>query len=184
MKITANSRALHGTGASRRMRRDGQVPGVVYGASGAALSIELDRNALFHALRKEGVRYSVLDLELDGAVEQVIVRDVQVHPFKPQVLHIDLQRVNANEAVIAKVPLKFVGGENSPAVKLASQRIRPAVFNLRVSALPKDLPSVLVVDASKLEASQAIKASQLTLPEGVTLVLGKQKDITLATAGK
>ena len=170
MKITANSRALHGTGASRRMRRDGKVPGVVYGSSGAALSIELEHNALYHALRKEGVRHSVLDLELDGTVEQVIVRDVQVHPFKPMVLHIDLQRVAADEKVTVKVPLKFVGGENSPAVKIA--------------ALPKDLPSALTVDVSKIEAGQAVKASQLALPEGVSLVLGKQKDITLATAGK
>lgn len=184
MKIIANSRSVHGTSASRRMRTDGKVPGVVYGAGNAALSIELEHNSLYHALRKEGVRYSVLDLELDGAVEQVIVRDVQVHPFKPQVLHIDLQRVKADEKVVIKVPLKFVGGENSPAVKLASQRIRPAVFSLKVTALPKDLPNVLTVDTSKIEAGQAIKASQLPLPEGVTLVLGKQKDITLATAGK
>ncbi len=184
MKITAISRALHGTGASRRMRRDGKVPGVVYGTTGAALSIELEHNALYHALRKEGVRYSVLDLELDGTVEQVIVRDVQVHPFKPMVLHIDLQRVSADEQIVVKVPLKFVGGESSPAVKLASQRVRPAVFNLKVSATPKNLPSALTVDCSKLEASQAVKASQLALPEGVSLVLGKQKDITLATAGK
>ena len=184
MKIIATSRSLHGTGASRRMRNSGVTPAVVYGAADAATSIEIEHNSLFHALRKEGVRYSVLDLELDGAVEQVIVRDVQVHPFKPMVLHIDLQRVNADEAVVAKVPLKFVGGENSPAVKLASQRVRPAVFNLKIAALPKDLPSALTVDVSKIEAGQAVKASQLALPEGVSLVLGKQKDITLATAGK
>ena len=83
-----------------------------------------------------------------------------------------------------KVPLKFVGGENSPAVKIAAQRVRPAVFNLKIAALPKDLPSALTVDVSKIEAGQAVKASQLALPEGVSLVLGKQKDITLATAGK
>ena len=184
MKITANSRALHGTGASRRMRREGKVPGVVYGSSGAALSIELDHNTLFHALRKEGVRYSVLDLEIDGAVEQVLVRDVQVHPFKPMILHVDFQRVKADEAITFKVPLKFVGGETSPAVKVGGQRIKAAVFNVKITCLPKDLPNAIEVDVSKLEPSQAFKASQLVLPAGVSLVLGKQKDITLAAAGK
>ena len=184
MKIIATSRSLHGTGASRRMRNSGHTPGVVYGAAAAATSIELEHNSLFHALRKEGVRHSVLDLELDGTVEQVIVRDVQVHPFKPMILHVDLQRVQANEPIFVKVPLKFVGGEHSPAVKIGGQRVKAAVFNVKIACLPKDLPSVLTIDASKLEPGQAIKASQLTLPEGVSLVLGKQKDITLAVAGK
>lgn len=184
MKIVAKSRSLHGTGASRRMRNNGMTPGVVYGAADAATSVELEHNSLYHALRKEGVRHSVLDLELDGAVEQVIVRDVQVHPFKPMILHVDFQRVKADEAVVAKVPLKFLGGENSPAVKIGGQRVKAAVFYVKVSSLPKDLPNVINVDVSKLEPSQAVKASQLVLPEGVTLVLGKQKDITLAVAGK
>ena len=184
MKIIANSRALHGTGASRRMRFAGQTPGVVYGAAAAATSIEIDHNSLYHALRKEGVRYSVLDLELDGAVEQVILRDVQVHPFKPMILHVDLQRVQADQAITFKIPLKFVGGEQSPAVKIGGQRIKAAVFSVKVSCLPKDLPSVLNIDVSKTEPSQSIKASEIVLPAGVTLVLGKQKDITLAAAGK
>lgn len=184
MKIIATTRSLHGTGASRRSRIAGVTPAVVYGSGDAATSIQIDHNTLFHAMRKEGVRNSILDLEIDGAVEQVLVRDVQVHPFKPMVLHIDLQRVSADEQVTVKVPLKFVGGESSPAVKIASQRVRPTVFNLKVAASAKNLPNVLTVDCSKLEASQAIKASELALPEGVTLVLGKQKDITLATAGK
>ncbi len=184
MKIVATTRSLHGTGASRRMRNNGQTPGVVYGSGGAATSIELEHNPLFHALRKDGVRYSVLDLELDGTVEEVVLRDVQVHPFKPMVLHVDLQRVNDKETITVKVPLKFVGGETSPAVKLSGQRVKAAVFNVKISCLPKDLPNALIVDASKLEAGQAIKASELVLPAGVNLVLGKQKDITLAVAGK
>lgn len=184
MKITATTRSLHGTGASRRMRIAGTTPGVVYGGAAAATSIELEHNGLFHALRKEGVRYSVLDLEIDGAAEQVILRDVQVHPTKPMILHVDFQRVQADQAITVKVPLKFVGGETSPAVKIGGQRIKAAVFNVRIACLPKDLPSVLTVDVSKLEPSQAVKASELALPAGVTLVLGKQKDITLAVAGK
>lgn len=184
MKIIATTRSTHGTGASRRMRHNGQTPGVIYSSGGAATSIELEHNPLFHALRKDGVRHSVLDLELDGTTEQVILRDVQVHPFKPMILHVDLQRVQADEKITVKIPLKFVGGEKSPAVKVAGQRVKAAVFNVKITCLPKDLPNALIVDASKLEASQAIKASELVLPEGVTLVLGKQKEITLAVAGK
>ncbi len=184
MKIIATSRSLHGTGASRRMRNSGVTPAVVYGAADAATSIEIEHNSLFHALRKEGVRYSVLDLEIDGTVEQVLVRDVQVHPFKPMILHVDFQRVKADEPITFKVPLKFVGGETSPAVKVGGQRIKAAVFNVKITCLPKDLPNAVEVDVSKLEPSQAFKASQLALPAGVTLVLGKQKDITLAAAGK
>ena len=184
MKIVATTRSLHGTGASRRMRIAGTTPAVIYGAAAAAQSVEIEHNGLFHALRKEGVRHSVLEIEVDGTSEQVIVRDVQVHPTKPMILHVDFQRVQADQAITVKIPLKFVGGESSPAVKIGGQRVKAAVFNVKIACLPKDLPSVLLVDASKLEPSQAIKASELALPAGVTLVLGKQKDITLAVAGK
>lgn len=184
MKIIATTRSLHGTGASRRSRIAGVTPAVVYGSGDAATSIQIDHNTLFHAMRKEGVRNSILDLEIDGTVEQVLVRDVQVHPFKPLILHVDFQRVKADEMITVKAPLKFIGAEKSPAVKVGGQRVKAAVFNVKITCLPKDLPQAIEVDVSTLEPSQSIKSSQLVLPAGVTVVLGKQKDVTLAAAGK
>ena len=116
MKFTAYPRELQGTGASRRLRISGKVPGIVYGA-GEAAKIELDHNALYHALKKEAFHASVLDMELAGKEHKVLLRDVQMHPYKQLILHIDFQRVDANTKLHMKVPLHYSGDENSPAVK-------------------------------------------------------------------
>src|SRR5206468_9270204 len=116
MKFVAFERTLQGTGASRRLRNAQKVPGIVYGAGEPAM-IELDHNALFFALKKEGFHSSVLEMDLKGKTEQVILRDYQMHAFKPLVQHIDFQRVDSTTRISKKVPLHFINEENSPAVK-------------------------------------------------------------------
>ncbi|WP_028312215.1 50S ribosomal protein L25/general stress protein Ctc [Derxia gummosa] len=182
MQIEAISRSLQGTGASRRLRRAGKVPGIVYGGAAAPVSIEIDHNFLFHALRKEAFHSSILDLSIDGAAAgQVLLRDFQMHPYKQLVLHIDLQRVSATEKLHTKVPLHFVGAEESPAVKLGHNVVSHVVTELEVLCLPKDLPEFLTVDLSKLEAETSVHASQLALPAGVELAAASA-DVTVASA--
>ncbi len=117
MQFAATTRAQQGTGASRRMRFTGKTPAIVYGAGEQPQMIELDHNTIFHALKKEAFHSSVLDLDVDGKTTKVVLRDVQYHPFKPQILHVDFQRVDAKTRIEMKVPLHFEGTENSPAVK-------------------------------------------------------------------
>ncbi|MEY3794691.1 MAG: hypothetical protein RLZZ521_2020, partial [Pseudomonadota bacterium] len=146
MKFVAFERAKQGTGASRRLRITGRTPGIVYGGKGEPHLIELDHNALWHALKKEAFHASILEMELNGASSQVLLRDVQYHPFKQQVLHIDFQRVDANTKMHKKVPLHYSGEENSPAVKLDHCLINHVMTELEVSCLPKDLPEFIAVD--------------------------------------
>lgn len=170
MKFVAFERAKQGTGASRRLRNTGRTPGIVYGGSGEPQLIELDHNALWHALKKEAFHSSVLDMELNGKSSQVLLRDVQMHPFKPLVLHIDFQRVDANTRLHMKVPLHFSGEENSPAIKLDHCLVNHVVTELDVSCLPKDLPEFIAVDLSNLKKGASLHLSDLTLPKGVSAV--------------
>jgi large subunit ribosomal protein L25 len=171
MKVVATTRGAQGTGASRRLRRAGRVPGIVYGSTTAPKAIEMDHNTLFHALRKESFHASILDLEIEGAAsEQVLLRDVQMHAFKPQVLHVDFQRVAANEKIHVKVPLHFVNAENSPAVKQSGAVVSHVFTEVDVSCLPKDLPEFIEVDLSNLSVGQSVHVHDLKLPEGVTAV--------------
>ena len=143
MKFVAFERAKQGTGASRRLRITGRTPGIVYGGAGEPQLIELDHNALWHALKKEAFHASILDMELSGKSSQVLLRDVQYHPYKQQVLHIDFQRVDANTKMHKKVPLHYSGEENSPAVKIDQCLINHVMTELEVSCLPKDLPEFI-----------------------------------------
>lgn len=171
MKVVATTRLAQGTGASRRLRRSGKVPGIVYGSSAPSTPIELDHNSLFHSLRKESFHASILDLELDGkAPEKVLLRDVQMHAFKPLVLHVDFQRVAANEKIHVKVPLHFINAENSPAVKQSAAVVSHVFTELDVSCLPKDLPEFIEVDLGALNVGDTIHLSDLKLPQGVTAV--------------
>ena len=181
MKVVAFARTQQGTGASRRLRNAGQTPGIIYGGEGAPALIAVDGNALWHALKKEAFHGSVLDLELDGQPQQVLLRDFQMHAYKQLVLHVDFQRVDANKPIHAKVALHFVNAEVSPAVKLSGAIVSHVLNELEVSALPGKLPEFITVDLSKLEAGQSIHVSQLTLPEGVTVVAHGQ-DQTVATS--
>ncbi|MFJ3059054.1 50S ribosomal protein L25/general stress protein Ctc [Herbaspirillum sp. NPDC087042] len=180
MKVIAFARNEQGTGASRRLRRAGQTPGIVYGGTAAPLNIAVDHNALYHALKKETFHSSILDLEIDGKVEQVLLRDFQVHAFKQLVLHVDFQRVDASQKLHTKVPLHFVNADVSPAVKLHAGIISHVAAELDVTCLPKNLPEFIEVDLSKLDVGQSIHLADLKLPNGVTAVT--QENVTIATA--
>lgn len=181
MKVVATTRELQGTGASRRLRRTGKVPGIVYGSSAEPAMIELDHNNLFHALRKEAFHSSILELEIDGnAGSSVLLRDVQYHPFKQQVLHIDFQRVAANEKIHVKVPLHFINAEASPAIKMASNVVSHVMNDIEVVCLPKDLPEFIEVDLLELQPQGTVHVSDLKLPDGVTVT--PQGEEVVATA--
>ena len=182
MKVVAFPRTLQGTGASRRLRIAGQTPGIVYGGTSAPLNITVDHNALYHALKKEAFHASILDLEIDGKVEQVLLRDFQVHAYKQLVLHVDFQRIDASQSLTAKVPVHFINAEVSPAVKLSAGIISHVVTELEVSCLPKNLPEFITVDLKTLDVGHSIHLADVTLPLGVKAV--SQENITLATASK
>jgi len=170
MKFTAFERSMQGTGASRRLRNSGKTPGIVYGGSGEPKLIELDHNALWHALKKEAFHASILDMELAGQTSKVLLRDYQMHPFKQLVLHIDFQRVEANTVLSMKVPLHFSGEENSPAVKNDKCLVNHVVNEIEVSCLPADLPEFIAVDLSKLESGKSLHLDDIQLPKGVKAV--------------
>ena len=181
MKFVAFERAKQGTGASRRLRITGRTPGIVYGGSAEPLLVELDHNALWHALKKEAFHASILDMELAGKESKVLLRNVQMHPFKQLILHIDFQRVEANTKLSMKVPLHFNGEENSPAVKVDACLVNHVVTDLEVACLPADLPEFIAVDLSGLVKGKSLHAADLTLPKGVTVVThGKANPVIVA----
>jgi large subunit ribosomal protein L25 len=183
MKVVAFPRKEQGSGASRRLRNAGQTPGIIYGGSTPPVAIALDHNALYHALKKEAFHSSILDMEIEGKVEKVLLRDFQVHAYKQLVLHADFQRVDAKQKIHVKVPLHFVNAEISPAVKLNSAVISHVMNELDISCLPGDLPEFVEVDLSKIEAGASVHLSDVALPKGVTAVLhGGQDNPTIATA--
>jgi len=184
MKIAAFERNLQGTGASRRLRNSGRTPGIVYGAGAQPQRIELDHNALWHALKKESFHSSILDLDIDGKAQPVLLRDVQYHPFRQLVLHVDFQRVDPNRKLHTKAPLHFLNEETSPAVKVSGAIISHVVNDIEIVCLPRALPEFLTVDLSKLEAGHSMHAKDIALPEGVSLAQHIDADnpvIALAT---
>lgn len=182
MKFTATSRSVQGSSASRRLRRAGRVPAIVYGGKGDALSIELDHNEIFHALRKEEFHASVLDMELDGKVQNVLLRAVQWHAYKPQVMHVDFQRVSADQAITTKVPLHFINEDVSPAVKLQGAQITTIANEVEITCLPKDLPQFIEVDLAGIEAGSVFHLSQLTAPAGVQFVVAGDDPVLAAAS--
>jgi len=183
MKFNATSRSVQGTGASRRLRRAGRVPAIVYGGPAQPLNIEVDHNEIFHALRKEEFHSSILEMQLDGKGQQVLLRAVQWHAYKPQVLHLDFQRVAADQALHTKVPLHFINAENSPAVKLSSAVVTHPITELEITCLPADLPQFIEVDLGNLLAGASLHLADIKLPKGVTyLSHGGDANPALATA--
>ena len=170
IEVIAAKRELQGTGASRRLRHAGKVPGIVYGGTAAPMQIELDHNALYHALRKESFHASVLTLNVGGAKESVLLRDAQWHPYKQQVLHVDFQRVDKDHKIHVKVPLHFLNAENAPGVKLGGGKPHHIVNELDVVCLPGSLPEFIEVDMGALDVGHSIHANDLKLPAGVELV--------------
>ena len=181
MKVIAFARKEQGTGASRRLRIAGQTPGIIYGGTAAPVSITLDHNALYHALKKEAFHSSILDMDVDGKVEKVLLRDFQTHAYKQLVLHADFQRVDPSKKVHVKVPLHFINAEASPAVKLSAAVISHVLVDLDVSCLPADLPEFIEVDLSAVVAGQSVHVSSLTFPKGVSPVVHGD-DATVAIA--
>ena len=169
MNVVAFARAKQGTGASRRLRNSGRTPGIIYGGAAEPQLVEVDHNTLWYALKKEAFHASVLEMDLDGSKSQVLLRNVQYHPFKQLVLHVDFQRVDANTVLTMKVPVHFSGAEESPAVKIDKCLVTPIVNEIEVSCLPKDLPEFITVDLSKLEKGHVIHVNEVALPKGVKL---------------
>jgi len=182
MKFVAFERKLQGTGASRRLRFADKVPGIVYGA-GTPSMIELDHNALFHALKKEAFHSSILEMELAGKTEQVLLRDYQMHPFKQIVLHIDFQRVDATTKIVKKVPLHFINEENSPAVKTDGCLVNHVATELKIQCLASQLPEFLTVDLADLTKGQSMHVSDLKLADGIKVVTqGKPNPVIVSTS--
>ena len=179
--IKAEPRTLQGTGASRRLRRTEKVPGVLYGGGKDALAIELDHKDLLIKLKQEAFHASVLDLEVGSEKSQVLLRDYQMHPVKPRVLHVDFQRVAADKKIHKKVPLHFINAEISPGVKVAGGLVQHVMNELEVRCLPKDLPEFITVDLANLQAGHSMHLSSLALPAGVEAIVPKGEDPTVAT---
>jgi large subunit ribosomal protein L25 len=181
MKVVATIRKAQGTGASRRLRHLGKVPGILYGGRSDAINIELDHNPLFHSLKREKFHASVLEMELDGRAEKVLLRDFQMHPYRPLVLHIDFQRVAEDQKIHVRVPLHFVGAENAPAVKLDGAILGHVRSEVDISCLPRDLPEFIEVDLSHLTSQDTVHVLDLKLPAGVTAVLrGKENPVVVS----
>ena len=181
IEIKADKRSVQGTGASRRLRRESKVPGVLYGAGKDALPIEVDHKDLWFKLKMEAFHASILDLDVGGEKSQVLLRDYQMHPFRPLILHIDFQRVAADRKIHMKVPLHFVNAEISPGVKATGGLVQHVLNELEVSCLPKDLPEFIQVDLSTLQAGHSLHLSGVTLPPGVEALVPKGEDPTVAT---
>lgn len=184
MKFVAYERTLQGTGASRRLRNAQKVPGIVYGA-GTPSMIELDHNALFFALKKEAFHSSILEMELNQKSEQVLLRDYQMHPFRPIVLHIDFQRVDATTKIVKKVPLHFINEENSPAVKTDACVVNHVVTELRISCLASQLPEFLTIDLGNLAKGQTLHVNDIQLADGIKVMTqGKPNPVIVSVSAQ
>jgi large subunit ribosomal protein L25 len=181
IEISARKRELQGTGPARRLRRQGRVPGIIYGGEQGPVNIELDHKDLYLNLRNERFHASILSLELAGTKEQVLLRAVTMHPYRPQVEHVDFQRVQKNKKLHMKVPLHFVNAEKSPGVKDQGGVVSHVVNEIDISCLPDDLPQFVEVDLGNLAVGNSIHARDLKLPNGVELSLGKAENPVVAT---
>ncbi|HEY3521590.1 MAG TPA: 50S ribosomal protein L25/general stress protein Ctc [Rhodanobacteraceae bacterium] len=184
-EIAGASRADQGKGASRRLRRAGHVPAVVYGAGQPPQNVQFEHNTLALAARNEWFSSSILDLMIDGNRQKVLLRDVQKHPHKPQLVHLDFLRINENEKIRVEVPLHFLNQDKSPAGKMSGVVISHNVTEIEISCLPKDLPEYLEIDLGGLELGDIVHVSDIKLPEGVEipeLKLGKEHDHPVVTA--
>jgi len=170
MKFTAYERTLQGTGASRRLRHAAKVPGIVYGGAVPPTMIEIDHNALFFALKKEAFHSSILEMEVGGTTHKVLLRDFQMHAWKPIVQHIDFQRVDEATRLRKKVPLHFSGEDTSPAVKTDKCLINHVRTEIEVECLASALPEFVMIDLSSLAKGQSLHADDLKLPEGIKVV--------------
>jgi large subunit ribosomal protein L25 len=182
IEIGAAKRSTQGTGASRRLRRAGRVPGILYGGKDAPVNIELDHNELFQAARKEAFHASVITLKLDGQSQPVLLRAMNMHPYRLEVQHVDFQRVLADQKIHMRVPLHFMNQENSPAVKVAGAVVNHVMNDIDISCLPADLPEFIAVDLSQLTVGHSVHVKELSLPKGVEPVLHRGENPVVASA--
>ena len=171
MQFVAFERAKQGTGASRRLRNTGRTPAIVFGGTTAPAVVELDHNSLWFALKKESFHSALLDMELNGNTEKVVLRNVQYHPFKPLVLHVDFQRVDETTRVRKKVPLHFINAEHSPAVKQDKCLVNHAMTEVVIDCLAMQIPEFITVDLGNAVKGQSIHTNDLVLPAGAKLVI-------------
>ena len=184
-EIKVTKRELQRKGASRRLRRAASIPAIIYGGNAAPQSIQLEHEKTWLASQNEWFYSSILDLKLDGKNQKVLLRDMQRHPFKQLIMHIDFQRVNENEKLNASVPLHFINEDKSPAGKSAEVVVTHELNEVQVSCLPKDLPEFIEVDLSALEVGNVIHLSDIKLPAGVEipeLKQGKEHDVAIVIA--
>jgi len=184
-EIKVERRTDEGKGASRRLRHAAKIPAIVYGGELKPVSIQIDHEAIWLASQHEWFYSSILDLSLGGDIQKVLLRDMQRHPFKQQIMHLDFQRVNENEALRTAVPLHFIGEDKSPAGKSSEVVVTHEQNEVIIECLPKDLPEFIEVDLSSLDVGQIVHLSDLKLPAGVTipeLKLGKEHDIAVVIA--
>jgi len=167
IEVTAFPRAQQGSGASRRLRVSGRVPGIVYGADKAAQAVEVDHKALLRNLGQEAFHASILDMAMDGQKFQVLLRDYQMHPWKKQVLHVDFQRVDKNRKIHMRVPLHFVNADIAPGVKTGGGVMQQAMNAIDIQCLPDDLPAYIEVDLKDMELNDTLHVSELVMPKGV-----------------
>jgi len=181
IEVTAQKRELQGTGASRRLRRVGKVPGIIYGGDRGPVNIELDHKDLYHNLSREAFHASILTLNLDGRAEQVLLRAFNMHPFKARVQHVDFQRVSKDKKIHMKVPLHFINAEVSPGVKEQGGVANHVLNDLDITCLPDDLPEFIEVDLGNLTVGNSIHVRDLALPKGVEPVLHRTENPVVAT---
>jgi large subunit ribosomal protein L25 len=182
IEISAAKRAAQGTGASRRLRRAGRVPGILYGGAEPPLAIEFDHNELYLKARREAFHASIITLDLDGQKLQVLLRAINMHPYKAEVQHVDFQRVRADQKIHMKVPLHFVNAEISPAVKEANAVINHVMNEIDVACLPADLPGFIEVDLAQITVARSIHVNDLRFPQGVAPVLHRGENPVVASA--
>ncbi len=181
-ELNANIRQDMGKGASRRLRRDNKVPAVLYGGGQEAVSLTLQHNTLVHSLENEAFYSHILTVNVDGKAEKAVLKDLQRHPFKPSIIHLDLQRINENEKLRMNVPLHFMGENVAPGVK-AGGAVSHLANDVEISCLPKHLPEFIEADISALNVDETLHLSDLKLPEGVELVAlthGTDHDLSVA----
>jgi large subunit ribosomal protein L25 len=181
IEVTAQKRELQGTGASRRLRRVGKVPGIVYGGDRGAVNIELDHKELYQNLSREAFHASILTLKLDGQTDQVLLRAFNMHPFKARVQHVDFQRVSKDKKIHMKVPLHFINADVSPGVKEQGGVANHVLNDLDITCLPDDLPEFIEVDLGNLMVGNSIHVRDLALPNGVEPVLHRSENPVVAT---
>jgi len=184
-EIKVARRDVQGQGASRRLRHEGVVPGIVYGGDKEPVKVQFNHNEIWLAQFNDWFYSSIIDLNLDGTIHKVLLRDMQRHPYKQLVMHLDFQRVNENEVLHASVPLTFINEDTSPAGKAADVLVTHELKEVAIACLPKDLPESIEVDLGELKAGDIIYLSGLKLPAGVeipALKLGKGHDDAVVIA--